>query len=98
MKPMYRIYLQVLTLLMLSAFFATSCSKDGEAKDKNGEKEEVLIPVEIAEVQQDDISAFLTGTATLEAEEEAEVVAKATGIVEQILVEEGMLVKKGQVL
>jgi membrane fusion protein (multidrug efflux system) len=85
-------------LLTLSAFVSTSCSKDGEAKDKNGEKEEVLVPVEIAEVHQDNISAFLTGTATLEAEDEAEVVAKATGIVEKILVEEGMVVQKGQVL
>ena len=49
-------------------------------------------------MQRDDLSAFLTGTATLEAEGEAEVVAKSAGIVEQILVEEGMFVKKGQIL
>ncbi len=76
--------------------FSMSCGENGQAKDK--EETAVLIPVEVAEVSQDDISAFLTGTSTLEAEEEAEVVAKTSGIVEKIFVEEGMFVKKGQIL
>lgn len=81
------------------SFSFYSCGKNGEAKDKNGAEEEaVLIPVEVTVVSQDEISAFLSGTATIETEEEAEVVAKTSGIVERILVEEGMPVRKGQIL
>ena len=66
---------------------------------EDADKEDVVtIPVEVSTVLADDISAFLTGTATLEAEEEAEVVAKTSEIVREILVEEGMPVQKGQVL
>ena len=78
MKKFYSI-LSLCLLLSLSGFFS-SCSKSGEAKDKEQE-DVVLIPVEVSKVSIDEISAFLTGTATLEAEEEAEVVAKtSTGI------------------
>ncbi|UCF05025.1 MAG: efflux RND transporter periplasmic adaptor subunit [bacterium] len=67
--------------------------------DTNGKKDEKLvIPVEIAEVIQGDISAYFTGTATIEAEEETEVVAKVGGVVEQILVEEGTEVGTGDIL
>jgi len=95
MKKLYSI-LSLCLLLTLSLFFI-SCGKSGEAKDKKQE-DVVLIPVEVSRVSTDDISALLTGTATLEAEEEAEVVAKTSEIVTEILVEEGMPVKKGQVL
>ncbi len=87
----------VVIFIFCASAFLTSCGKNGEAKNKDEEKT-VLIPVEVATVTQDQIAAFLTGTATLEAEEEAEVVAKTAGIVEKILVEEGMFVQKGQVL
>jgi len=95
MKKLYSI-LSLCLILTLSLFFI-SCGKNGEAKDKEQE-DVVLIPVEVSRVSTDDISALLTGTATLEAEEEAEVVAKTSEIVIEILVEEGMPVKKGQVL
>ncbi len=95
MKKLYGV-LSFCLLLTLFIFFV-SCGKNGEAKDKEQE-DVVLIPVEASKVRTDDISAFLTGTATLEAEEEAEVVAKTSEIVTEILVEEGMPVKKGQVL
>jgi membrane fusion protein (multidrug efflux system) len=67
--------------------------------DTNGKKDEKLvIPVEIAEVIRGDISAYFTGTATIEAEEETEVVAKVGGVVEQIVVEEGAEVRAGDIL
>ena len=95
MKKLYTI-LSLCLLLTLSGVFI-SCGKNGEAKDKE-QADVVLIPVEVSRVTTDAISALLTGTATLEAEEEAEVVAKTSEIVIEILVEEGMPVKKGQVL
>lgn len=56
------------------------------------------IPVETATVSQQSITANYSGTASLEAVGEAQVVAKASGIVLKLLVEEGMYVKRGQLL
>ncbi len=97
---MTRILVRTL-LLFLSALaiinYLNACGKNGEAKIVEKE-ENVLIPVEVAKVVQDDISAYITATSTLQAEEEAEVVAKTSGIVQQIFVEEGDRVTKGQIL
>lgn len=56
------------------------------------------VPVEVAQVSQQAITANYSGTATLEPVGEAQVAAKASGIVLRILVEEGSRVDKGQVL
>jgi len=66
--------------------------------DSDGDDDVALVPVEVAEVVRGDISAFFTGTATLEAEEETQVVAKVGGVVKRILVEEGDYVTSGQIL
>jgi RND family efflux transporter MFP subunit len=56
------------------------------------------VPVEVGEVIRGAIDAVWRGTATLEAAEEAEVVAKVGGVVEEILVEEGDRVRARQPL
>ncbi len=56
------------------------------------------VPVETALATRQSIAANYSGTATLEAVGEAQVVAKTSAIVLKILVEEGMHVEKGQVL
>jgi RND family efflux transporter MFP subunit len=61
-------------------------------------KEDAAVPVETAKVTLGAIDAAYRGTATLEAEEEATVVARTTGVIEQILVEEGQRVRAGQPL
>ncbi|HKY92595.1 MAG TPA: efflux RND transporter periplasmic adaptor subunit [Nevskiaceae bacterium] len=66
--------------------------------DEEAKKEEAAIPVEIAAVTVGPIDAAYRGTATLEAEAEAMVVAKQGGVIEQVLVEEGDHVRAGQVL
>ena len=73
------------------------CGRGGHG-ESNGNGDVALVPVEVAEVCKGDISAFFTGTATLEAEEETQVVAKVGGVVERIMVEEGDYVTAGQVL
>lgn len=70
---------------------------DAQAEAKKDE-ETVAIPVEVAVARRDAVSAFYSGTTTLEAERDAEVVAKIGGVVEELLVEEGQRVEKGQVL
>lgn len=76
-------------LLMLGA------CQGKKAEDK---KEEPAIPVETAAVVTGAIDAAYRGTATLEAENEATVMAKQGGVIEQVLVEEGDRVRAGQVL
>jgi membrane fusion protein (multidrug efflux system) len=72
----------------------TAVDKDGKPIDEKV----AAVPVEVARVGKGPISASYAGTATLEAPGEAQVVAKSTGVVLQILVEEGDQVKAGQVL
>lgn len=68
-----------------------------EAK-KEEKKEETAVPVEVGKVTVGAIDAAYRGTATLEAEDEATVLAKTSGVIEQILAEEGQRVSAGQVL
>lgn len=70
-----------------------------EGKDgKPGEKKPDAVPVEVASVAKRPISASYAGTANLEAPGEAQVVAKTSGVLLQLLAEEGDQVKAGQVL
>ncbi|MCL2914325.1 efflux RND transporter periplasmic adaptor subunit [Shewanella corallii] len=72
----------------------TGCQQE-EAKQ---EEKEYAIPVETASVARGDITSFYSTTATLEAPEEAKVVTRIAGMIEYLPVEEGMKVKKGDLL
>jgi membrane fusion protein (multidrug efflux system) len=86
-------------LVVLAGFLLlnTGCGREGHSETEDPD-EVASVPVEIAHVTAGDIASFFTGTATLEAEEETEVVAKVSGVVEGILAEEGDYVSAGQVL
>lgn len=75
---------------------ATADAKDG--KDGKGKPEIKPVPVEVATIGRRDIEASYAGTAALEAPDEAQVVAKTSGILHKLMVEEGDHVKAGQVL
>lgn len=88
-----------LTVLALLATSSLLAGCDVEATSTAQEKELIIaVPVEAAVMRVGDISSKYTTTAVLEAKEEAFVVARASGIIEHIYVEEGDYVKKGQVL
>lgn len=76
------------------------CGNDAQSAPSNEEQEEEItaVPVETGVANVGEIAALFTGTATLEAEEEANVVAKATGVVQRLLVEEGDYVRAGQIM
>jgi membrane fusion protein (multidrug efflux system) len=82
----------------------SACARDGVAGDKTAAEKEVkakaeaAIPVEIARPVRGEMLAMYSGTATLEAEADAEIIAKVGGEVRQIFVEEGDRVRAGQVL
>lgn len=60
--------------------------------------EETAVPVVVEKVGRADMNAFLDASATLVAEERVEVVSEATGVVAEILVEEGEQVEQGELL
>ncbi len=62
------------------------------------EDEEIPVPVEVAEIMAGDIASYISATANLVAEDQVKVKSEAEGRVERLNVEEGDLVKKGQVL
>lgn len=66
--------------------------------DDKKKKEIAAIPVEVVSVVRGDIQQTYRTITTLEAEQEAQVVARSTGILQNILVEEGDMVVKGQLL
>lgn len=81
-----------LPLLLISVLSACSGEEPVE------EEEKYAVPVETTTVIQGDVSSFYSTTATLEAPEEANVVTRISGLIEQINVEEGDRVSKGQLL
>ena len=81
----------------------SGCANEGVASDQSADKDaraaaEAAIPVEIATPERGEMLAMYSGTATLEAEADAEVIAKVNGEVRRIFVEEGDRVAAGQVL
>jgi len=87
-----------LLVAALAGTLAGGCS-NGKAKEKDeGEDKVAAVPVEIQPLKRAEMVAVYSGTAPIEAHEEALVVAKVGGEVRQIHVEEGDTVKEGQVL
>ncbi len=67
-------------------------------RKQQDKKKPDAVPVEMAAVLRRDVPSYFSGTATVEAEQRAQVLAKIAGTVEAILVEEGDMVREGQVL
>lgn len=68
-------------------------------KDKDGKPiEAVKVPVEVAKAARSAVTAAFQGTSNLVPEAEADVVTKTSGVVLEIMVEEGDRVQAGQVL
>lgn len=91
-------WLLSLAAIMLSTSILSGCGEAEAVDAQIEEKEIVSIPVEADSVTSGSISSNYVTTAVLEAKEEAFVVARASGIIDAIYVEEGDYVEKGQVL
>jgi len=76
----------------------SSDEKDGEGEDGEDEEKETAIPVSVHEIARGSISSYITATSNLVAENEVQVLAEAEGRVEELHVEEGQPVTKGQLL
>ena len=82
------------------ALLLGACEQNEQESDatETEEEETVAVPVEIGTPVRGDIVAVYSGTAPVEAFAEADVIAKVSGEVRQINVEEGDDVTQGQVL
>jgi membrane fusion protein, multidrug efflux system len=91
--------LRWLATVALAGLLAAGCS-NGKAKDKDDAdaQKTATVPVEVQPLKRAEMVAVYSGTAPIEAHEEATVVAKVGGEVRQIFVEEGDAVQAGQVL
>lgn len=86
-------------LLLAFMLLIQGCMDRANGSEEEAAAAEILaIPVEAATVTQSDVAAFYSGTATLEADEQATVVSQITGVVLDIKVEEGDYVEAGQIL
>jgi len=75
-------------------------SGDGESSENDSEdgEEDEAVPVEVVELGRGRIESILRFSTNLEAESEVQVFSEAARKVTQLLVEEGDIVRKGQVL
>ena len=94
--------LLVILALALSTVHLAACVHDANGDGGEGAETEeetvAAVPVEVADVVVSDVAAVYTGTASLEADRRATVVAKVTGVVTEVLAEEGQRVEEGQLL
>jgi membrane fusion protein (multidrug efflux system) len=89
--------ISLMAMLFAAAFALAACDQaNGTGKDA---KDEVpAVPVEVAATRRAEMAAVYTGTAPIESERKAGVVAKVQGEIRQILVDEGQHVREGQLL
>lgn len=90
--------LSLCLLLALAACDAGTGSPSTASASDDAEEETPPVPVEVSRAVRGDVFAVYTGTASLESDEEALVVAKVGGEVEKIFFEEGDTVREGQVM
>lgn len=87
-----------LGLAIITMAWMTSACNPNQADASDNDKTPQAISVEVAKVLRGDIQLTYGTITTLEAEREAQIVARTSGILEKILVEEGDTVSKDQIL
>ncbi|RMD95845.1 MAG: efflux RND transporter periplasmic adaptor subunit, partial [Calditrichaeota bacterium] len=95
-------------LLAISLAGAVACGKKDSTSQQGRpgmsrtggqfQSQQSAIPVQVARVVRGNISTYLLMTSSIEAEKEVDVVAKVAGQVVELPAEEGLRVKKGQLL
>ncbi|MDP7591512.1 MAG: efflux RND transporter periplasmic adaptor subunit [Litorilituus sp.] len=87
----------IISTLALNTIFLSACG-DTTAKTEEKKEKAFAIPVTVAAIERNSISANFHTTAILESRNEADIISRVTGIVETLDVEEGDYVEKGKVL
>ena len=94
----FRGMLTVLFTALFAGAVLQGCMDQANGSIPEEEEEVAAIPVEVVTVSNDNVSAFYSGTTTIEADEQAVVVSQITGVVLSINAEEGDFVEAGKVL
>jgi membrane fusion protein (multidrug efflux system) len=89
--------LSLVAMLLSSAVLLSGCNQ-ANSSNNSDTAEIVAIPVEAALARRGEISSSYHTNATLAARAETDVISKTSGIVQQVLVEEGDYVVAGQLL
>lgn len=92
------ISLTIILFALPALLFLNSCADDSQSQPNEETEDAAGIPVEAREVIRGDVSAYYTGTATLEADEEAYAITNVRGIIRSIYAEEGDYVEAGHVI
>ena len=90
--------LLILAALAMTQLAACGGAANGEESTEANKEEDRAVPVEAAVVERQTVYAAYQGTTSLEAEQEAEIVAKTGGVLLELLVDEGDRVKAGQIV
>lgn len=88
-------------LLVVSLLALAACNggpPDGKANNGKDKEEEIAVPVAVADATRGTVHAAYNGTTLLESDREADIVAKTSGVVLELLVEEGDAVDANQVV
>ena len=91
----------LVAMLIAAAFALAACDQaNGDSAGKDGKEARLVpaVPVEVAATRRAEMAAIYTGTAPIESERKAGVVAKVQGEIRQIMVDEGQHVREGQLL
>ena len=102
--PPYSVNLALSALLSIVLFLGAGCGfmagkkKAENEKDKKDENKEKGVPVDLAEVVRGPIEDVIKASNHLEAEQEIRVLSRASNRAVELLVEEGDVVKKDQLL
>jgi len=89
----------LMAMLIAAALVLAACDLvNGDSAGKDGKEGVLAVPVEVAATRRAEMAAIYTGTAPIESERKAGVVAKVQGEIRQILVDEGQHVREGQLL
>lgn len=105
--PRKRLYRSVwVAVAILTA--ATGCNKGGDGTSQAaggpggggppGGQKQPPVPVAVSVAATGPIASYYTATATLAAEREADILARVSGVVQKLMVEEGDIVSEGQEL
>lgn len=89
--------LSLVVAALSSALFLTGCNQANSSANTDA-AQVMAIPVEAALARHGEISSSYHTNTTLAARAETDVISKSSGIVQQVLVEEGDYVKAGQLL
>jgi len=93
-------------LLLISGWLIACGDSDGDQEQQRGRGmrpaggmfQTAAIPVQVDTVKIEPISSYILTNATLEAQRQVDVIARVSGIVQRFYVEEGDVVRKGQIL